>query len=80
MVAIDVFVGRLASRVMPAGQSYNLVIKIVSGKFGNHLARKLGQECHVVFRVNDERFLRPAGELVEIRHGTDREPEFAEAL
>src|ERR1022692_829511 len=77
---VHVFVGRLAHRVVPAGQYNNLVIQSGTLEFFHHVAREFRQEGQIVLRINDERLPRPAGELIEVCYGTDGEPGLPQRL
>ena len=72
--AIHVFVWSLTCRVMPARQHRDFVIEPMAREFRNRFARELGQERQIVRGIDNQRLLRPAGKLPEIRHRTDRHP------
>lgn len=50
-------------------------LELVDGVTG-----ELGKKRQIVAGINNERFLRPARELIEIGHGADRAPELAQAV
>lgn len=64
--SIHVFVGGLAHAVVAAGKRNHLVVETVVLEFPHHLSREFGKEREIVFRVNNERFPRPAGELLKV--------------
>ena len=78
--AIHVFIWRLTCRVVAAGQHRHLVVDSVAGKGINGLPRQLGQKSQIVGCVNDQRLLRPACELLKVRHRADAAPHGAQAV
>src|SRR5207237_10421530 len=78
--AIYVFVGCLSGCVVAAGQHHNFMIEIMARELLGDLPGKFRKESQIVLGINDQRFLRPARELMEVGHGADRAPEPAQAL
>src|ERR1700693_6258521 len=78
--AVHVFVWRLACGVVPAWKNYHLVIERMPLELLHHVAGEFRQEGKVIFCVHDERFLRRARKLREIRHRTNGTPEQPQAL
>src|SRR5579864_5624150 len=71
---VDVLVRCLTRRVVPAGQHRNFVVEAVPSELIYHLPREFRQEGQIVRRINNQRLLRPAGKLPEVRHRTDSQP------
>ena len=65
---------------MAAGQCDDFVIEAVGLELLQNAERELGEKGHVVFRIDDQRLPRPAGELLEIRHGADGAPKRSKTL
>ena len=66
--AVHVFVRRFAGRIVSAGKHHGFVVQAVPLEFVHYLPRKLRKKRQIILRINDQRLLRPAGILLEIRH------------
>ena len=80
VIAIHIFIGRLARRVVSARKHDRLVIQPVPLELGQPPVAKIRAGRSDRTSHKQSATFRPAGELFEIRHRTDRQPQISQPL